>query len=145
MQRLGRWEKSKQRQPPAHRRFPGFLGSPLGLGAGASQGARANSKTQIRKQCHLRVGWHRKPFCCLMPHLEPTQLKIGQCALLLISLRDIITKAITSWCRRKEPRWPDPALESANAGPFWSCRQQPGAQKNHVQNGLTGSISEVQG
>ena len=49
MQHLRRWEKSKQRQPPAHRWFPGFLCYPLGLGAGASQGAKANSTTQIRK------------------------------------------------------------------------------------------------
>ena len=143
MQHLGRWEKLKLCQPPAHHWLPGFLCSPLGLGAGASQGARANATTQIQKQCHLRVGWHRKPFCCLMPHGEPTQLKIGQRALLFISLRDFITKVITSWCRRKKPRCPDPALESVNAGPFWSCRQQPGAQKNHVQNGLTGSIRDA--
>ena len=72
-------------QPSAHHWLPGFLCSPPGLGAGASQGARANAMTQIWKQCHLRVGWHRKPFCCLMPHGEPTQLKIGQRALLFIS------------------------------------------------------------
>lgn len=44
-------------------------------------GARVVTNTQVAEQCHLSISWHQKSFCCIMLHVKPTQLKIGQMCL----------------------------------------------------------------